>query len=93
MSYEKHPTAVPGYEDRLIELAHLVHAMRYDLVIEFYEQAARELRQQTTGDRARGRMKLAASLEEAARAIDNTVESLQRAWRICEPYMKEEMEG
>lgn len=89
---KQHPIEVLGYEGKLIELAHNVHSMRYDLVVEFYQQAARELRQQAASDRARGRVKLATSLEEAAVNVDKFVESMQRVWRICEPHMKHEIE-
>ena len=90
---KKHPTEVPLYEGELALLAHHVNAMRYDQVVAFYVQAAKELRQQAAGDRERGRMRLATKLEMVAVKLDVVIMEMKEVWRICKPHMKEEMEG
>lgn len=89
---KKHPTHVQGYEGELASLAQQVSAMRYDLVIEFYEHSVAELRRQAAGDRVKGRTQTAAALEESADELEKFIIKMQRVWRICEPYMKKELE-
>lgn len=84
----KHKTAVEGYEDSLPLLCGQIHRMRYDKVVEFYKHAATELRRQAVGDRARGRIQLAALLEEAAAAAEQQYQRFVRIWALCEPHTR-----
>jgi hypothetical protein len=70
-------------EGGLPKLAEDIGNLRYDALAGFLRLLADKLRKDSEADHERGRCKLARSLADAADAID-------RAWRISEPYMKEQ---
>lgn len=84
---QKHPTEIDGWESSLPELAAAVHKMRYDRVKEFHRHSATELVRQATGDREKGRVRLANLLEAAARAEIDQSARFAQIWALCEPYM------
>jgi hypothetical protein len=84
----EHKTAVEGYEGLSQTLCERIHRLRYDKVEEFYRHSAAEFRRQAAGDRAKGRLRLAALLEEAANTAEEQQKRLARIWKLCEPHMK-----
>ncbi len=84
---EQHPTSVVGYEETLTVLAEAIHDMRYDKVAEFYKCVAVELHRQARGDLAKGRPKLAAKLESAARAAKQMQKKFEDMYCLCKPHM------
>ena len=92
MSQERtHATEVPGYEENLEGLAHVLARMRYDRVANFLTCFEHELRTQEAGDQARARFQLASLLNEAAASTKDLRVILLRIWKLCEPHMQEEL--
>lgn len=85
----EHPTEINGWESSLPQLAQEIHRLRYDRVEEFYRHAAEELRRQAKNDRSKGRAKLAALLEEAARLAEYQQEGFAEIYALCKPHMTE----
>jgi len=83
----KHPDYVEKYEGNLQELAHDIVKMRYDKVAEFLGYIKNELVREATGDRRRGRVKLASMLEETVKTADVLKNQMGKIWELCEPYM------
>lgn len=85
----KHPLRVEGFSGTLEELAHSIGNIRYDQTVSFLEELAHDLKRQADADAEKGRKKLAAELYETVTKLYDAKESLEKAWKICEPYMKE----
>lgn len=83
-----HKMAVEGYEDLSQLLCERIHRMRYDKVEEFYKHSAVELRQQAESDRVKGRIQLAALLEEAANTGEQQQQRFAHIWALCEPHTR-----
>lgn len=88
---KRHPVAVEGYHGSLESLAHKVCRMRYDQVAEFFGYCAIELLRQSNGDMLRGRKQLAMQLMSARGIAVALYQKMHRIFRLCEPYMKEEL--
>jgi len=86
----KHPISVEGYDGLLKELAHAIGSMRYDKVAEFLAEFAKELEQQSEGDKKCGHAQLAALLKSTSEQIGVTQVQMEKIWRLCEPYMRDE---
>jgi len=87
---KKHATAILGYDESQKALAQNIHRLRYDAVEKFYAETISELCRQASGDRRRGRHKLAAMLEQAMYNADEQRKLFKKIWTLCEPYMKDE---
>ncbi|KKQ36035.1 MAG: hypothetical protein US50_C0001G0037 [Candidatus Nomurabacteria bacterium GW2011_GWB1_37_5] len=86
----KHPRHVEGYSGSLEDLAKAIGNMAYDQTSEFIGRLAGDIKSQAEKDLARGRTKLASKLNEAAFKLQQAQNSMHSAWKICEPFMKEE---
>ncbi len=82
-----HLTCVPRYPGTLEELANEIGNLRYDALIVFVNALRSNLHQQSLNDFERGRTQLSMTLEDAACDLQSASTSLQKAWRISEPYM------
>lgn len=88
---KKHPVYVEGFEGSLETLAKRVGKMRYDRVAEFLYYFAKELLNQSNGDKKAKRVQLALMLTGAwgiARALQMQVENI---FFLCAPHMKREV--
>ena len=85
----KHPLSVEGFDGSPKELAGAVGKMRYDRIAEVFKYLAEDLRLQSQGDRAAGRIKLAAMLEKNSAQLHLAKEQMDEIWKLCEPYMHE----
>ena len=64
--------------------------LRYDSLGEYLSALAEKLQKDSESDGGRGRGKLAAHLQRAAFALDEARLEIEAAWKICEPYMKQD---
>jgi len=84
----KHPRTVDGYNGSLEKLAEAIGNMTYDTTSVFIEKLADDLIRQGDADLARGRKKLASELYSAAQELYEARDAMDKAWKICEPYMR-----
>jgi hypothetical protein len=64
--------------------------MRYDALADFLNTLAGTLSLQAAGDSVAGRIMLSQELDLAATKIWEAKDHIKEAWKICEPFMKEE---
>ncbi|MCB1547415.1 MAG: hypothetical protein KDJ41_06200 [Hyphomicrobiaceae bacterium] len=83
----KHPIRLQVLPESLAELAVELGDLRYDALEDFLAALAEKIRADAAKDAARGRRKLAASLESAARRIEASAADIGEAWRISKPHM------
>lgn len=91
----KHPDKVAGYEGSFEELAQAIGKMSYDKVADFINELAKELGRQGDADSkrqsitnpAKTRTLLAKHLILASENLLAAKKQIDRAWRICQPYM------
>lgn len=86
----KHPTRVEGWNGSLYELATAIGNMRYDTQAEFIQLLIEEFELQSRNDHDHGRQQLSARLDHVAAHLDWARSDLMTAWKICEPFMKDE---
>jgi len=79
----KHTTTVKGIGLSNYELAQRVGDLYYDDMAEFLKYFARKLSMDAFSDEAKGRVKLADSLNNASKSINEAKEHIQKAWEIC----------
>ncbi|MHB1118085.1 MAG: hypothetical protein ACYCZ7_00950 [Minisyncoccota bacterium] len=84
-----HPTTVCGIEPTK-ELGASLGELRYDLLLEVLQGLHIELLRQRDGDSGRGRIRLAATLNDTADNLARTMSSLEKTVLICRPYIEEE---
>jgi hypothetical protein len=82
-----HDTEVKRFPGTLADLAEAVGDLRYDALAAFLQLLQGKLDCDAGRDESRGRVRLAASLRDAASQLDEAATAIQRAWRICEPHM------
>lgn len=84
----KHQTQIDGFES-LEALAEQIGNLRYDALIEFMAELEKKLMRDSLADNQRGRPKLSAHLHRSRYFIGEARVEMERAWKICEPYMRE----
>jgi hypothetical protein len=82
-----HRTDVERYLGTLRQLADDLGDLRYDALAEFLGLLAAKLAADAAQDEGRGRRRLSALLRETSHHLTEAAESLNRTWRLCEPYM------
>ena len=65
-------------------------ALRYDLIIPIIDGMIKESERQETGDRGRGRIKLANELNELTQNLKDTRVTVENLVKICKPYIERE---
>ena len=83
-----HHDTIKKYPGSLAELASDLGDLRYDALSEFLRLLAEKIERDGDKDLARGRKQLAAALHANAQQIRNSATPMDKAWVICEPYMK-----
>lgn len=63
--------------------------LRYDVLADFLREFASELLVDNVKDKRRGREELARQLLKSANRTFKVARSIEKAWKICDPYMKE----
>ena len=85
----KHNKQVEGVNLSLEELANSIGLLSYDSTRDFLKYLANNLKEQADADlNIRHRKKLAKELYSAAEKIQGAYLDMDKAWKICEPYMK-----
>lgn len=86
----KHNKNVEGVNLSLEKLADSIGYLSYDSTRDFLKYLADNLREQADADlNLRNRKRLAAELYSAADSIEQAYFYVDRAWEICEPYMRD----
>lgn len=88
----KHQTQINGFES-LEVLAEQIGNLRYDALIEFMTGLEKKLMRDSLADNERGRPMLSMHLHRARYSIGEARVEMERAWKICEPYMREPDNG
>lgn len=83
-----HETTIKKYDGTLKDLANDMGDLQYDALAKFLEYMATKIAEDGAKDRARGRTQLAKCLEKSADLIGKSTKEMEKAWGICEPYMK-----
>lgn len=84
----KHPSIIAWY-DSLESLAKAIGHLRYNSLAQLLELLAQDLDEQAKADIGRWRMKLAWHLSDTSQALRATFAPMDRAWKICEPFMED----
>ncbi len=86
---QKHPTKLKNHDKNLEELANELGDLRYDALSDFLVFLSQKLEKDALADKEINRIQLANNLKNASISIKESSESIQKAWKICEPFMKE----
>jgi len=70
-------------------LAKEVGDLYYDSLALFLAELAKKLKSDADADSKRGRKKLANALYQASKDIESASKEIEKAWEICEPFVKE----
>lgn len=82
-----HKTKISKYNN-LDDLAEEIGDLRYDALANFIGLLADKIERDGDKDQSRNRVKLAGNLHDCANQLKKAKSSIDRAWKICEPYMK-----
>ncbi|MEM6752732.1 MAG: hypothetical protein AAF630_07170 [Cyanobacteria bacterium P01_C01_bin.38] len=88
----KHQTNIEKYDSSLKALAEDIGNLRYDALAEFLKLLSDKINQDAEKDLSRNRVKLAACLKECSLELNQASIAIDKAWEICEPYCREEIE-
>lgn len=70
-------------------LAEALGDLRYDSLAEYLVALSKKLQKDSENDGGRGQGQLSYHLSQAAFEIEEARFAIERAWKICDPYMKE----
>lgn len=82
-----HKTELDSYEGGLLQLAIDLGDLRYDALADFLHQLSAKMEADGKKDQARSRVQLARQLHQCASELSAAASSIDRAWKICEPFM------
>jgi len=80
-----------GWGGDLKSLARAICDLKYDRTAEFIEALAVAVYEDAEADAGRGRTQLAGRLQETSMHLSRASDEMQKAWKICEPFMKPSM--
>ncbi len=83
-----HRDDLAGYKGTLEELAEEVGDLKYDALAGFLKALSLKIAKDGEKDRSRGRVQLATCLENSAQGLESVAVEIDKAWKICEPFMK-----
>ncbi len=78
------------YKGGLKDVAEDVADLRYDKTEEFLTLFSEKIKKDAEADFGRGRVRLSESLHATSKALLEAKEHMAKAWRISEPYMKDD---
>ncbi|MCP4442968.1 MAG: hypothetical protein GY810_29020 [Aureispira sp.] len=84
-----HTSEIKNYNGSTQELVEELGNLRYDALANILDLLAQKIEQDGQKDAERRRVKLASNLFAAAQNLNETKEAIEKAWDICEPYMKD----
>lgn len=82
-----HKTEIEGYQGDLQQLAKELGDLRYDALATFLEHLSSKITEDGEKDQARNRVQLAKQLQSCAEQLSSAASSIDKAWKISEPYM------
>ena len=82
-----HETTIAGYEGDFEKLAQELGDLRYDALAVFLVALSEKIKEDGDKDQARNRVQLAAQLHGCSEQLQQASQAIEKAWRICEPYM------
>lgn len=82
-----HHNTIQKYPGSLEELAEDIGDLRYDALADFLALLTAKMHRDAVADEGRKRYKLAKSLHECSRALQESKVAVDEAWRISEPFM------
>ena len=82
-----HHDAVQSYAGTLAELAADVGNLRYDALAEFLRLLAAKITEDGQKDADRGRVQLAAALQNSAVELAASAKRIEKAWQVAKPFM------
>jgi hypothetical protein len=77
----------PDVESLAVEIGDL----RYDALEAFLHHLALKLKKDSEADAKRGRPQLAGSLMNASDCLETAAIEIERAWKICAPYLEDDL--
>ena len=83
-----HTDTIEKYPGSLQELAAELGDLKYDALAEFLGHLSAKIQLDGDKDAGRRRHKLAHELHDCAKQLAGAQSSIERAWDICEPFMK-----
>ncbi|MGD1937381.1 MAG: hypothetical protein ACFCA4_07500 [Cyanophyceae cyanobacterium] len=84
----KHTDQVKNYPGSHEELAENLGDLYYGSLAEFLHQLSAKLEKDGHADKGRGRSRLATELLACSQRLQEAAAHIDRAWEICEPYVK-----
>lgn len=84
-----HRDTVERYSGTLEELADEIGNLKYDALAEFLVLLSAKIERDSLKDESRGRVQLAAALRDCSQDLSQASLYIQKAWRICQPYMQD----
>ena len=87
MNCYKHKNNVNGYTNP--QLAEEIGNLHYGSAIELFNALSKKFEMDSETDKSNGREKLASNLLKIAFLFKDIEIEMSEAWKICEPYMKE----
>lgn len=84
----KHKKTVEKYTGNLKELAEDIGNLHYESLTEFLRLLSWKLNADANKDYDAGRVELSHKLGKASDSLEKTSKSINKAWKISEPYMK-----
>ena len=88
----KHKTNIEKYDGSLKALAEDIGNLRYDALAELLKLLSDKINQDGEKYLSRNRVKLAACLKECSLELNEASIAIDKAWEICKPYCREEVE-
>jgi hypothetical protein len=85
---QKHAKKPKNYNGTLEELANELGDLQYDSLSVFLEFLSKKLEKDSQADKERNRIQLANQLKNASDSLKKSSDSIQKAWKICDPFMK-----
>jgi hypothetical protein len=87
----KHPISIsiPITHENVVKQ---ITNLRYDSLHQFLLELSRQFKYDSNDDFGHGRFQLAEHLKNASSLIREAAYELEIVWKICEPYMKEEID-
>ena len=84
-----HKEKIENYSGSLEALAEEIGNLKYDALSNFLNLLADKIQNDGDKDERRGRVRLASHLHHCSEQLRACKLSIDEAWRICEPYMRE----
>lgn len=85
-----HSIVVEKYDGNLKELANDIGNLRYDALGLFLTALSEKILDDAFKDRERGRIQLYNALNETYVSLNQSVDAMNKAWKICRPFMIKE---